>query len=103
MPNRYTSYWGPRAGIGSAGSVPDWPYVGRGRGGLPRCMSPIAYDNWFSRRSRRTAFPGTGSYSTQISSDQELNLLKEEQQFIKTRLEQIDARIAEMEKRNKAD
>ena len=28
------------AGLGFRGSSPPWPYVGRGRGGLPRCQYP---------------------------------------------------------------
>ena len=38
MPNGYGRRFGGRGwGFGFRGSSPPWPYVGIGRGGLPRC------------------------------------------------------------------
>jgi len=38
MPNGYGRGFGRGGwGLGFRGSSPPWPYVGRGRGGLPRC------------------------------------------------------------------
>ena len=38
MPNGYGRGFGGRGwGFGFRGSSPPWPYVGLGRGGLPRC------------------------------------------------------------------
>ena len=47
MPNGYGygrgfRRWGG-AGFGFRGASPPWPYVGRGRGGLPRCFYPGLY------------------------------------------------------------
>ena len=102
MSNRYTyaANWGGGRGCGFRGSAPAWPYVGRGRGGMPRCMSPSVQGNW-SYGPQRWATPVAAqtSYGPQMTREQEINVLKDEQQFIKSRLEQIDTRMQELEKK----
>ena len=101
MPNRYTytGYWGGGRGLAFRGSSPAWPYVGRGRGGLPRCMSPSVQGGWsYWQQGWATPAAAPATYGPQMSREQEIESLKSEQQFIKNRLEQIDARLQEMEK-----
>jgi len=71
-------------GFGFRGSSPPWPYVGRGRGGLPRCGYFLS---------------GTASAPSvsQMSETQELALLNEQAQAIKQQLDQIESRIREIE------
>ena len=85
MPNGYGYRRGGR-GFGFRGSSPPWPYVGRGRGGLPRC-------GHFFRGAASGAYP----YGPQMTREQELDFLKDEAEAIKNQLEQVDARIKELE------
>ena len=84
-------------GFGFRGSSPPWPYVGIGRGGLPRCgyflggaagMLPQAGE----------PFPGYAPYAPQMTREQELDFLKSQAEAIRGQLEQIDGRIKELEK-----
>jgi hypothetical protein len=77
------------AGIGFRGSSPPYPYVGRGRGGLPRCQYPGAALSF-----RDTRFP---TYQSQITPEQELDVLKKQAGDIKKELEQIESRIHDLE------
>jgi hypothetical protein len=77
------------AGLGFRGSAPSWPYVGRGRGGLPRCHYPGAAT---SLRSAPAA-PRTA----QTSGDPELDLLKEQAVAIKRELDRVEAQIHDLE------
>ncbi len=79
-------------GFGFRGSSPPWPYVGIGRGGLPRCgyffggagvYQPPAF------------YPGTGGYAAynpQMTRETELDYLKSQAESIKSRLEEIESR-----------
>ena len=95
-------------GFGFRGSSPPWPYVGIGRGGLPRCGyflsgaagTPAA---WPSTQTPPqyygAASPGFG-YSpsaAQMSKEQELDLLKGQAEMLKGQLEQIESRIKDIE------
>jgi hypothetical protein len=80
-------------GLGFRGSSPPYPYVGRGRGGLPRCQYPGAAFSY-----RDTPFP---AYPTQITRDQELDLLKRQSGEIKKELERIESRIRDLEANKK--
>src|SRR4030042_1396417 len=85
-------------GFGFRGASPAWPYVGRGRGGLPRCWYPGAvttspyppafggYPTW-----------GSTSYPPYVAPEQELDFLKEESNAIRRQLDQVEARIKELE------
>lgn len=71
-------------GFGFRGSSPPWPYVGRGKGGLPRCGYFLG---------------GTVGVppATQMSQEQELVFLNDQAQTIKQQLDQIETRIREVE------
>lgn len=80
-------------GFGFRGSSPPWPYVGIGRGGLPRC-------GYFLSGAAGTtgAFPyQQAPFTPQMSREQEIGLLKDQAGFIKSQLEQVEARIKELE------
>jgi hypothetical protein len=74
-------------GFGFRGSSPEWPYVGMGRGGLPRCgaylsgYGPIA----------------SGSPYRSYNKVDELESLKSYAENLKRELERINNRIAELE------
>lgn len=76
--------WGFGRGFGFRGVSPPWPYIGRGRGGLPRC--------WYPGLS---GIPGWG-YQT-ITKEQEMDYLKSQAELLREELKQIEARIKELE------
>jgi len=80
---------GGGSGFGFRGSSPPWPYVGLGRGGLPRCYYPGLYGSspaW-----------GATPYSPPAAAGQEVDLLKEEASALKEHLGEIEARIKNLE------
>jgi NAD-dependent dihydropyrimidine dehydrogenase PreA subunit len=79
---------GGGSGFGFRGSSPPWPYVGRGRGGLPRCYYPGLYGG--------SPAGGVAPYSPPAVG-QEVDFLKEEASALKKRLEEIEARIKGLE------
>jgi len=91
-------------GFGFRGSSPPWPYIGRGRGGLPRCgyflnraagaPPPEAY---YPEQTYPYADSGYASYAPAMSKEQELDFLKNEAEAIKGQIEQIDARMLDLE------
>lgn len=130
MPNGYSRGFGRRGGgwgFGFRGSSPPWPFVGIGRGGLPRCgyflsgaagmPPPPAYPSygspWAMPYYGGTAYsgampygyagtpmgavPGADPYAPQMTREQELDFLKNQAEAMKGQLEQIDARIKELE------
>jgi hypothetical protein len=101
-------------GFGFRGSSPPWPYVGLGRGGLPRCgyfLSGAAgapawpnygYSPYYSGPATPfygVPYPYSGAdpYAPQMTREQELDFLRAQAEAIKGQLEQIDARIKELE------
>lgn len=91
-------------GFGFRGSSPPWPYVGRGRGGLPRCSyffgqtgAPVAsdYAPLYERARGMPYAPAT--FSPQMTSKQDLDFLRSEAEAVKEQLEQIEARINQLE------
>jgi NAD-dependent dihydropyrimidine dehydrogenase PreA subunit len=74
------------SGFGFRGSSPPWPYVGRGRGGLPRCYYPGLAGS-----------SGHMPYRPQLTAEQGVDSLKEEASAVKKHLEDIEARIKELE------
>ena len=108
MPNGFGRGTGGRfsmrggMGFGFCGSSPPWPYVGLGRGGLPRCgyfssvvtgpQSAVPYQQYTAPVS------GNNPVEPQQSQEQEMDFLKSQAQAIKAKLEQVDARINELEK-----
>ena len=110
MPNGFGRGFGFRRGMGFGfrGSSPPWPYVGMGRGGLPRCgyfLSgavgiPAAWPYQQTPYPSYTATPASlrpMPFATQMTKEQELDFLKSEAEAIKGQLEQIDARIRDLE------
>lgn len=125
MPSGYSrGFGGGRGGqgFGFRGSSPPWPYVGLGRGGLSRCgyflsgparmPTPPGYPSygspWTATYYGEMAHPGAipygygapkgaDPYAAQITREQELDFLKSQAEAIKEDLQQIDARIKELE------
>jgi hypothetical protein len=86
-------------GFGFRGTSPPWPYVGRGRGGFPRCW----YPGMVAAPPYTPAFYGDypawtpTPYPPYMSEGQELDFLKEEARAVRRQLEEIEARIQELE------
>ena len=117
MPNGYGRGFGGRGwGFGFRGNSPPWPFVGLGRGGLPRCgyflsgaagmYVPPAYPFYGSPGAvpyggyaggPAGVVPGADPYAPQMTREQELDFLRSQAEAIKGQLEQIDARIRELE------
>lgn len=76
---------GPASGF--RGSSPPWPYVGRGRGGLPRCA-------YFTRTA--TAGSPAGSV-VPMTREEELNFLKIQVQALRDSLVGINSRVQDLE------
>jgi hypothetical protein len=105
--------YGRRGGFGFRGSTPPWPYIGRGRGGLPKCgyyyahgyspyrsnmssyqWSPAAYGTQWYVPAYETWYHPETRFS---SREHELDALKNEAEAIKAHLKEIDGRIQELE------
>ena len=94
-------------GFGFRGSSPPWPYVGLGRGGLPRCgyfvsgavgipaAGPYQQPSYPFYAAPPT--PGVPTYTPQMTKEQELDFLRGEAEVIKGQLEQIETRMHELE------
>ena len=84
--------YGYGRGFGFRGTSPAWPYVGRGRGGLPRCWHPgfwgVAYH------------PSSAPYQPTPTREEELGFLKDQADAVKHQLEDIESRIKELEKKD---
>ena len=104
-------------GFGFRGSSPAWPYVGRGRGGLPRCgYFPGGYGNvaqaWpyhdpyyagAGFYAGQPSYPYTADmYGSQMSREEELDYLKDQAQTIGEQLEHIEKRIRDIEGEKKS-
>lgn len=89
-------------GFGFRGSSPPWPYVGIGRGGLPRCGYFIggAPDAARTLPYQQFAYPSQRGFTagSAYSPDQEIDLLKNQSDAISKQLEDIEARIRELQK-----
>jgi hypothetical protein len=83
-------------GFGFRGSSPPWPYVGLGRGGLPRC-------GYFSRGAFTPAYwprAQGGSYSpfsAPVSKEEELSYLNDQAKAIKEQLDNIESKMRDLE------
>jgi len=105
MPNGFGRGFGFRRGMGFGfrGSSPPWPYVGLGRGGLPRCGyflsgavgAPMAgpYQQPFYAAPPTS---GVAPFVPQMTREQELDFLKSEAQAMREQLEQIESRIQQL-------
>jgi len=92
-------------GLGFRGASPPWPYVGLGRGGLPRCgyffSGAGAPAPWPYKPppfySGMPAATGYAPYSPQMTREEELNYLKYQAEAIKEHLEDIESRMHDLE------
>jgi len=121
MPNGFGRGFGFGGGMGFGfrGSSPPWPYVGIGRGGLPRCgyflsgaagapatwpYQPVPYPVYPGYGATPTSYspyaaspaPGSMPYAPGMTKEQELDFLQEQANAIKSQLEQIEARMREL-------
>ena len=97
-------------GFGFRGSSPPWPYVGIGRGGLPRCGyflsgaagAPVTgpYPQTPYPYAGMPAAYGPTAFAPQMSKEQELDFLRNQAEAIKEQLEQIEARIKQLGSEN---
>jgi hypothetical protein len=108
MPNGFGRGFGFGRGMGFGfrGSSPPWPYVGRGRGGLPRCGYFFGQTGiqpaWPYAQSSNPYYatqsaPSYPPFATPMSKEEELGYLKNQAETIKSDLEQIEARVHELE------
>jgi len=87
-------------GFGFRGSSPPWPYIGLGRGGLPRCgyfPSGVTAPHAAAPYQQYTE-PVSGNYPPEprLSQEQELDFLKGQSQAMKAELEQIENRLKKL-------
>ena len=91
------SFGGGR-GFGFQGRSPPWPYVGQGRGGLPRCgyyfrgagapeYQPLA----------RAQATGYRPFSASMGKEEELSYLKDQAEAVKSQLDEIESRMRDLE------
>lgn len=81
---------GRGGGFGFRGSSPSWPYVGRGRGGLPRCWYPGA-----------VAAPPYAPVLPYPPTQEEVGWLKSQTEVIKAELNHVETRMRDLEKAGK--
>lgn len=98
MANGYGRGRGGGMGLGFRGSSPPWPYVGRGRGGLPRCGYYFRDAGlWSDQPMARAPAGGYSPFSAPMSKEKELNYLKDQAQAIKEQLDNIESRMHDLE------
>jgi hypothetical protein len=136
MPNGFGRGFGRGGwGFGFRGSSPPWPFVGIGRGGLPRCgyflsgpagmPMPTGYPPYgpgampyyggyapppgtipgepalgvYGSPAATPPYGGTAGYpyAPQMTREQEVDFLRSQAEAIRGQLEQIDARMKELE------
>ena len=95
--------FGVGMGFGFRGSSPPWPYVGRGRGGLPRCGyftsgagAPFADNPAFY--GRMPDAPGYPTNAPGMTREEEINFLKDQARVMRSQLEEVESRISDLEK-----
>lgn len=81
------------AGFGFRGIPAPWPYIGRGRGGLPRCWH---HGLWGGAASY--IVPGVVPYWLAPMPEERLGFFKDQADLMKHQLEDIERRIQELEK-----
>ena len=91
-------------GFGFRGASPPWPYVGRGRGGLPRCSyffsGAGAPPAWPYPQTPFYGAPPAYEYGTPADSmtrEEELGYLKDQAEAIKSQLEEIESKMRDRE------
>jgi len=76
-------------GFGFRGASPPWPYVGRGRGGLPRC-------GYYTAGAGTAPAPAYPPDAAPLARDEELDYLKGQAEAMKGRLDEIESRMREL-------
>lgn len=98
--------FGGGMGFGFRGSSPPWPYVGKGRGGLPRCGYFFSGAGATAPWPYRSVFYGqpasSGHASPEMTPKEELDYLKNQAEAIKRQLDLIKSRIRDLEGRDKS-
>jgi hypothetical protein len=112
---RYGAGIGYGKGFGFRGYSPPWPYIGRGRGGLPRCHYPYAgaYNySWYDFPPGQPYYASYGYYRHphhwswappeeafpyEMDSAQTLDYLKSQAEILNDELDQLNAKIKELE------
>jgi len=84
--------YGYGRGFGFRGASPSWPYIGRGRGGLPRCWHPGLWG--------AATYTPPVSYWPAPAAEEELGFLKNQAEAMKSQLEDIERRIQEIEEKD---
>ncbi len=103
MPNGFGRGVGSRPnlgrgrGFGFRGSSPPWPYVGLGRGGLPRCGYYFRSAGAPPYQSPAGGRAGYGPFSAPVGKEEELDYLKGQAEAVKSRLEEIESRMRELD------
>jgi hypothetical protein len=85
-------------GLGFRGSSPPWPYVGLGRGGLPRCG--YCFRGVFAplyQPLARAQAAGYRPFPASTSREEELNHLKDQAEAVKEQLDNIESRMHDLE------
>jgi len=84
---------GRGCGLGFAfhGWSPEWPYVGRGRGGQPRC----AYYTRGTGRGLNRTYPQANVAAT--TRQDEIGRLKDQAEALRQQLGDIEARLRQMQ------
>lgn len=88
-------WWGGGRGFGFRGASPPWPYVGRGRGGMPRCWYPGLYGPGQAPYPPYVP-PATYGYRSAPTPEDELAYLREQADAIRAQMEEIERRIKEL-------
>jgi len=103
MPNGFGRGYGARSGMGFGfrGNSPPWPYVGLGRGGLPRCGYFLSGAAPYPSYRVPTTTSGITPFAPQMPREQELDFLKNQAQAVGEQLEQIEARVRALEAKEK--
>jgi hypothetical protein len=84
---------GGGVGFGFRGASPAWPFIGRGRGGLPRGSYPGMLRGIIPDWSWN---PG---YDPGVAVDSEREILKDQAEMMKRQLVQIEKRLRELEEK----
>jgi len=87
-----TMAYGYGRGYGFRGAALGWPYIGRGRGGLPRCWHPSLWG--------RCADPALAPYRPGPTGEEELGSLRDQADAMKQQLGDIESRIKELERKD---
>lgn len=84
--------YGRGMGFGFRGTSPPWPYIGLGRGGLPRCGYFLG-NTW----AEASPFAYEAPFAWQMTQAKEVDFLKNEAALLESQLEQAQARIRTLE------